>query len=194
MSELWRSRVQLLVLIGVFVVPLLVATWLYLSGAYEGVIAPAASNHGELMSPVLPLPSMSVVINEQTVDLLDEVRGHWVYLQVLDGACDLDCQANVFKSRQVRASLNQNVERVERFFLLMPAADVAALRDENPDAVWVQLGELPPELLDVLDQPGSENVYLLDPYGNVVLRYGSQHTSRGWFKDIKKLLKISQIG
>jgi len=35
---------------------------------------------------------------------------------------------------------------------------------------------------------------LLDPLGNLVLRYDDTATTKGIIKDLKKLLKVSKIG
>ena len=41
-------------------------------------------------------------------------------------------------------------------------------------------------------KPGT--IYLIDPIGNLMMKYDTTSTSRGMLKDIKKLLKISNIG
>jgi len=35
---------------------------------------------------------------------------------------------------------------------------------------------------------------LVDPNGNIMMRYDDQATSKGMLKDVKKLLKLSNIG
>ena len=44
------------------------------------------------------------------------------------------------------------------------------------------------------EQLESGYVYLVDPNGNLMMKYNHMATSRGLLKDIKKLLKISNIG
>jgi cytochrome oxidase Cu insertion factor (SCO1/SenC/PrrC family) len=56
------------------------------------------------------------------------------------------------------------------------------------------------KILELESQPGSNKqlipgtIYLLDPNGNMMMRYDEKATSKGMLKDIKKLLKISNIG
>lgn len=194
-KSLLKSRIQFLSLVAIFVVPLLLATWLFYSGAHKKWITPAASNHGELILPTRSLPEIKIT-NAQgdAVNLLEEARGNWVYLHVFNAECDLACSAELFKSRQVRKSLNQNIDRVERIFLNVGKDFTGGFIQDHPDAVWYLLEQPSVELNNALQQPGVNDVFLLDPIGNIVLRYRPEHTSKGMFKDIKKLLKISQIG
>ena len=54
--------------------------------------------------------------------------------------------------------------------------------------------------LEIVDEPGKQKqledgaIYLIDPIGNLMMKYDTTITSRGMLKDIKKLLKISNIG
>ena len=41
-------------------------------------------------------------------------------------------------------------------------------------------------------QPGE--VLLIDPLGNLVMRYESGFVAKGLYKDLKRLLKLSNIG
>ena len=49
-----------------------------------------------------------------------------------------------------------------------------------------------PEMKGELLQAG--DVLLVDPNGNIMMRYDDQATSKGMLKDVKKLLKLSNIG
>ena len=37
-------------------------------------------------------------------------------------------------------------------------------------------------------------ILLIDPFGNVMMHYGREHTGKQLLKDLKHLLKLSQIG
>ena len=41
---------------------------------------------------------------------------------------------------------------------------------------------------------GADSVWLVDPLGNMILRYPPGYEPRGLLKDIKRLLKLSKIG
>jgi hypothetical protein len=40
----------------------------------------------------------------------------------------------------------------------------------------------------------SGRVYLVDPFGNLVMSYAADAPARGLLEDLKRLLKLSQIG
>ena len=63
------------------------------------------------------------------------------------------------------------------------------------------------EVLDVGSEPGrsellavipatdrEHSLYVIDPLGNVVMRYDTRESPRGLLTDLKKLLKLSHIG
>ena len=51
-----------------------------------------------------------------------------------------------------------------------------------------ELTELP------IDQGGAASILLLDPHGNMVLRYGDDPDIERLAKDLQRLLRASQIG
>jgi hypothetical protein len=68
------------------------------------------------------------------------------------------------------------------------------------------LKELYPGMIYIYDKPNnlhgilstiSENqssIFLIDPLGNVILKYDEEFQGKKLLKDIKKLLKLSRIG
>jgi hypothetical protein len=48
--------------------------------------------------------------------------------------------------------------------------------------------------MDGFGAEGPGRVFVVDPLGNVMMRYGADATTKGIQKDLKRLLKVSQIG
>jgi cytochrome oxidase Cu insertion factor (SCO1/SenC/PrrC family) len=69
------------------------------------------------------------------------------------------------------------------------------MREKHPRLTFVSGDEsaLAP-LMSLLGSDAHDHVYLLDPLGNIVLRYGPEASSKGMLKDVKKLLRNSRIG
>lgn len=186
-------------LLGVFLVffgPLALATFLF---ANLDLWKPETTgNHGELMQPVRPLS----VLNLQTTGgenlTLDDVRGRWTLVFVGRGECDLLCQTDLFKVRQARAALGRDLVRVQ--YLYMALDDVAwnAARITQVEHPKMMLGKVSPsgsrDQAAAFDVHPEGNVYLLDPNGNLVLRYDDTATTKGIIKDLKRLLRVSKIG
>jgi hypothetical protein len=123
------------------------------------------------------------------------LRGKWVYLTVDSGACDEQCRSKLWKMRQVRRTQGKHMERIERLWLIDDdAAPDGALLKEH-DGTWVVhaagsalLAQLPAAVAR------KDHIYLLDPLGNLVLRYPRDADPSRMRKDIERLLKVSRIG
>ena len=85
------------------------------------------------------------------------------------------------------------------------APDLAALQaakdrlgTEHPDLQFLaepaQGQTLRQMFLDVLPQADAESLYLVDPLGNWMMVYPGAAEYKGILKDIKRLLRVSQIG
>jgi cytochrome oxidase Cu insertion factor (SCO1/SenC/PrrC family) len=45
-----------------------------------------------------------------------------------------------------------------------------------------------------ISMQGADNIYLVDPLGNLMMYYPSDADPRGMIQDLQRLLKYSQIG
>ena len=178
-----RGRRTLLVLVILFFAPLLVAFLMY----YGQTWRPAGqTNHGELYSPVQPLPSAA-----------EALRGKWALVYVGDGRCDADCRDALVFARQTRLSLNQDMQRVERFFIVTGnCCDRGYLESEHPGLRVVETAD--PAIAPLRDAfPATDrahSLYIVDPLGNLVMRYDVHQSPKGLLTDLRKLLKLSHIG
>jgi hypothetical protein len=118
---------------------------------------------------------------------------------VQHGACDESCLRRLYDTRQVRLALDREMDRVQRVFVASPeCCDMKALRQSHPDLILVQGGEAAAPLLAQLpDATGPQNsnrVYLIDPLGNLMMFYPPDAPAKGLLEDMKRLLRLSQIG
>ena len=149
-------------------------------------------NYGELLEPT-PLPGVATARLDGRPFSLAELKGKWVMLQVDAAPCAAACQAKLFNMRQVRLAQGQNMERVERVWLLLdagqPPADLARLYE------GAVIARAAPELLARL--PAADvrsHIYLIDPRGNLMLRFPANADPKRMIKDLGRLLKYSGIG
>lgn len=121
--------------------------------------------------------------------------GKWLLLYVGPSACAPTCAANLDAMRLARTL--QDAGRL-RMGLVWAVADDgpvdAALMRAHPD-LWVWrpadprfAEQFPRETL------ASRHVYLIDPMGNLIMRYPGLPDVRRMSEDIKLLLRASQIG
>jgi len=126
---------------------------------------------------------------------LSQLRGRWVLLQIDSGDCAEGCGKKLLYMRQARLAQGKDAERIERMWLLADAAppDAALLRDHEglhvaraPDRPF--LAEFPAA------RSPSDHIYLLDPLGNLMLRFPSDPDAQGMAKDLARLLRTSRVG
>ena len=180
-----RGRLALGGLALVFLGPLAVAiAWYFIGGGPGG----GGVNYGTLIEPPLSLDA------REHFDA--GLRGRWTLLVKVDGGCDTACREAIETLRQVRLATGREIDRIERALLL--PADVAPddeIVGTDPDLVVLQAGEnaAAPAAVALAPLPGA-HVYVIDPIGNVILRYPLRPERKPLLADLKKLLKLSRIG
>ncbi len=182
------GRIQIGIMALVFFGPLVVATWMYMSGQ----LRPAAtSNHGELVQPVVSLAD-----EVPASALIAQADGRWRLLYVNNGDCGQVCEDALYRSRQIRLMLGNEMERVERVFLHGDPAPDKVLQDEQQRGLIYLNDRALANLLDErrkqASQPGG--LYLIDPLNNLVMYFSPALDPRDIVDDLKHLLELSRIG
>ena len=178
------QRRTLILLLSLFFVPLVASFLLYYVFGWR----PAAQSiHGELITPVRPLPEGS-----------EALRKAWALVYVGDGRCDSDCQTALVFARQTRLSLNKEMDRVNRVLLVTDnCCEVDYLKKEH-DGIKVFDVSAPEDraaLMAVLPEVELRHtLFVVDPLGNLVMRYDVRKEPAGLRDDLRKLLKLSHIG
>lgn len=196
-----RSRRMLLLIFGMFGVPLLLAIiWLQLVQSSDGELGSTA--RGELIDPPVPLKAFSVPLEDgETLKLVD-LLGEWTLLYAPEGVCGDTCKLKLYYMRQVRLALNQRMDRVHRVVVTDSADQLGgALLKEHP-GLLVTTGSASQRLslLGQIDaavegmKPMQDSIYLIDPLGNVMLRFPPDLPPKSILKDLTHLLKVSRIG
>jgi hypothetical protein len=183
------GRLQLLLVAAVFIVPLLLATWLYYRG---GSLQPQArANHGALLEPIVDVDD---VLADSDILTLHEDR--WLLVYPHQGACEEECRDGLYSIRQMRLMLGREMDRVTRVFLHGDIApDTVFLGSEHEGLVALEDGEL--SALLAARRPPAEpegGYYLVDPQGNLVMYFAPTLAPRDIVADLKRLLKLSHIG
>lgn len=183
-----RSMLTLWILLAVCVLPLAASYGLY-------YLAPPSErmNYGELLQPK-PLPEIQLTDLDGQPVQLGSLKGKWVLLHADSGACDERCVTKLYKLRQVRLTQGKNMERVVRVWLVTDRqpANATALRNYEGTLVLrasVDVLRNFPVREDIRD-----HIWLIDPLGNLVLRYPPGADPSGIKTDLQRLLKLSRIG
>lgn len=152
------------------------------------------TNYGQLLPPT-PITDVIVRRPDGTEVALDTLKGKWLLLMVDAGACGDFCREKLYKMRQVRLTQGKEMERIERVWLVDDDAAVApAIASEYEgtlilSARGMTLGSRLPATASVRD-----HIYVVDPLGNLMMRYPRDADPSKMKKDVTKLLKVSRIG
>ena len=152
------------------------------------------ANYGELIEP-RQLRDPELRLLDGSLFRLSQLRGKWVMLQIDSGTCREDCRKKLICMRQARLAQGKAVDRIERVWLLTDlAVPDGALAREFGDTQIVRaegdaiLAEFPAA------RSRTDHIYIVDPLGNLMLRFPADPDPRRIVKDLARLLKASRIG
>jgi cytochrome oxidase Cu insertion factor (SCO1/SenC/PrrC family) len=198
-NQIRNRRVLILMLLAVLA-PVVLAYSLYLSGWRPHG---KTLQHGELMNPARPLPDVTLRAADGTMQPFSSQRRHWLLLSVGSLPCVENCLARLDMLHRLRLAQGKDMRRVEIVFVVLNGthAEQAAFAGTHP-GLQVYGGDratITPLIQALGDTSDNEavavqRVYLIDPIGNLVLRYGPEADPRGIHKDLGRLLRLSQIG
>ena len=151
-------------------------------------------NYGELLD-AKPAQEIVGTLPDDGKFRLSDYRGRWLFLAVDAGPCEDPCQRKLYATRQARTIQGREQERVVRMWL--QATDAPALARqflaEHPGLIVARVDPAQWAALPGLaGPPGS--IYLIDPLGNIVLRYPADPDIKRMAKDLERLLRASRIG
>jgi hypothetical protein len=173
-----RGRWQLALLALFFVLPVAASFliwWLDLAPGTTG-------NYGMLLPPK-PVAAAPVAA----------LRGRWVLVQFDGGACDEGCERKLYLMRQVRRAQGREMERVARLWLVTDAARPGArLLSAIEGTVVAPAGAAAQEF--PAERSQRDHVYVVDPLGNLMMRFPRDPDPMRVIKDLQRLLRASQFG
>jgi hypothetical protein len=144
------------------------------------------TNHGVLILPARTLPPSAELFS-----------GKWSLVYVGRGDCDADCRDTLYFMRQTHLGLGHLMPRLQRVFLVSAdCCDRDYLAREQPGLITLSaddaagaalLAQFPPERR-------ASTIFIVDPRGNVMMRYDAHQDPKGLRNDLQKLLELSHIG
>jgi glutathione peroxidase-family protein len=163
------------------------------------VIKPSGrTNYGALIDPrAHPIPAMASTSLDGKPVPLDAYKGKWIMLKAGGSDCQQECQDQLFAMRQLRTMQGKEMERIERVWLItdQEPLETMLLRVNDGTRMLRAPADAVAKWLPV-EQGGKveEHIYLIDPLGNLMMRFPAKPDPAKVKKDISKLLKASAIG
>jgi len=183
-----RNRQKFIALLVLMCTPVLISYVLFYSEYRPGTV-----NYGELLE-VKKLEGSGVSPLDNKIFRMKDLRGKWVMVMVDSGNCDKACQEKLYFMRQVRMVQHKEKHRVERLWLInddvMPSEE---LTKKYEGTLFVKTNDS--ALLDAIPpkESQSKHIYMVDPLGNLIMRYPEELNPTKMGKDIKRLLHVSQL-
>lgn len=184
-------KLKLLLVMAIFALPVLASYLAYFVWQPQG----AARNYGTLIKPVTLPENLVVTASDGSALPLKGLRGHWLLVQVDSAACANECEQKLYAMRQVRLMQGREQDRVQRLWVLADGqVPHAALAQKYlgtqllTDASRALTAKLAPE------GQATQYIFMIDPLGNVMMRWPANPDIKRMHKDIERLLKASQIG
>ena len=179
---------MLALVVGLLALPFVIAAGLYFVGWQPARTA----NHGQLVSPPLPLPVSGLKTSDGRPLATAELHGKWLLLLNGNGQCAADCVQRIDEMRRIQVSLNKEMGRLRRVVLTDQPADpaLAAAVQRQPDLL---LARAPAGWL-----PGSAQrdyrLHIVDPQGNLIMDYPVDIAAKDVRFDLERLLKFAWTG
>jgi hypothetical protein len=182
-----RGRLTLLLILAVCAAPLVASyTMYFLGGTAEHV------NYGDLIEP-RPLTHAALTTLDGQALPLAQLKGQWVLLTVDDAGCDARCREKLVYLRQVRLAQGREAGRISRLWLVSGGArpDAALLAEHEGLTLARDTGGSVLPALPAARTP-SDHIYVIDPLGNLMMRFPADPDPRRMLKDVARLLRHSK--
>ena len=177
-----KGRWQLILILMMVIGPMVLATFMY---KLQFWVPDSRSYHGELIGNGQTRADIGVQADEQ----------RWQLLVTAPTACAADCQQLVYLARQLQIGLGRDASRASH--ALASAQPLSTDYDAKLKAEYPQLQRYPLDLstfTKAAAAPGEAQLWIVDPHGNLVLRYDAGVNGKDLLNDLRHLLKLSNIG
>ena len=195
-----KGRWKLFLVIAICAAPM-IASYV----AYYVIKPEGRTNYGTILDPrEHPMPALrarllgdAAPLNAGKTTGLEAYRGKWIMLSVDSGDCADACQKKLIDVRQLRLTQGKDMDRIERVWLLTDEQPVATSLLREHDGLHVlhaDVAALKTWLPATNESEISDHIYLIDPLGNLMMRFPKDANPNLIKKDLTKLLRASAIG
>ncbi len=189
-----RSNTTLWLLLASFIVPGVLAYLYFFFGD-----RPDTSNNGELIVPIVDIETLKLTDKSGALLSRKALTPKWRLYYFVDTSCNEACQLSLYNMRQINIALGKNRDRVQHVIahLNQPDSDFIKLIDSEHQSA-IKIFTQPENISSLLKLEGNatqtHSIYLVDPLGNIMMKFSKDLSPKLILKDINKLLKISRVG
>jgi len=180
-----RGRLQLLALCALVFGPMLLAAAMY---RWHFWVPDSRTYHGTLIATGQSRADLGVLAVEGDAH-------RWQLLVTAADGCAEDCRQLIYLARQIHIALGREADRGSHALAVdqpLSGEERVRLAREYPRLDRYPLRRAQYQQA-VPGLPGAQ-LWIVDPLGNLVLRYGAGVDGKGVLEDLRLLLKLSKIG
>ena len=182
------NRRKFLLLLALMCAPVVISYTLYFL-EYR----PESKHYGDLI-PIVKVIGAGTNQSDNTILRMKDLHGKWILVTIDSGYCDEACQEKLYFMRQVRLVQGKQKHRIERLWLIndnvIPDAELVK-QYEGTLFVNAKDSEIPGFIETRESQ--TKHIYLIDPIGNLMMRFPENVDGTKMGHDIKRLLHVSQL-
>ena len=188
-SKILRSRLILLGVALVFIIPILVSWYLVFFSDFKK--GDGGTQKGELISPVIPLGEPEVFnLKSKTIE---SINGKWTLLFFVENECNQLCEDKLYQLRQIRLALGKDRDKVDRLLVSKNKQQWSQYTNSFNGQKYIDptsrdYNRLIKKFNDYADLD-LKATYLIDPYGFLMMKYPQDDNPMGTIKDIERLIK-----
>ena len=188
-SKILRSRLILLGVALVFIIPILVSWYLVFFSDFKK--GDGGTQKGELISPVIPLGEPEVFnLKSKTIE---SINGKWTLLFFVENECNQLCEDKLYQIRQIRLALGKDRDKVDRLLVSKNKQQWSQYTNSFNGQKYIDPTSRDYNRLikKFNDYAGLDlkATYLIDPYGFLMMKYPQDDNPMGTIKDIERLIK-----
>lgn len=202
-----KNNRTVILIFAMSIIPFCIAWYLSSNATWMG----GGTNNGKLIIPPITTEfNQFVGYDDFSVKNLHEIKGHWILMNVVPNKqCNKVCQFAIHKTKQLRVMMGKDLTRSRRLVLISAefeqTVEQLLWQDEKSGDEQAQEDKrllkvkFSTQLLDKLNKARKTGVsegmlFIMDPLGNIMMQYEPEFDPYKVKSDLRKLLKISQIG
>ena len=194
-----QNQKTIILLLLAFIVPVLAAYLVYIN---MGEVS-KTRNNGELIVPPRALEKLQLQTTVGKSFGMEELKGNWHLVYLGTGPCAETCQDRLSLMHQTRMAQGSAMSRVRLLYIALdkpPANTDKLIHDYTRLTILTGEQEKLAKAIKLFETDALHNIreehliFMIDPLGNLMMRYKKDVRLIGIIKDLEHLLKISHIG
>ena len=192
LSQKNKGKLTLIGIFLLFFIPI-IASW-YLVFYTDFMQDSQGIQHGKLVNPVVSIGP----IKAKEISTMNEVEitKKWILVFIQNNVCNEFCKERLYQLRQIRLALGEDRDKVDRLVIFNKENNLNELKDlysgqKFIDNSFKNYQFLVTKFKDLyLDK--ANPIFLVDPYGYLMMQYPEGTEPKGIIKDIERLIKNSK--